>query len=44
MLFARCLKQQSESAKKVLSGIKGRGDIAACIYKMKKARIKQQYK
>jgi hypothetical protein len=39
--FARCLKLLSEVAEKAISGIKERGDIAACMYKMGKARTKQ---
>ena len=42
-LFAHCLKHLSENAEKAMSGIKGRGDIAACIYKMGRARTKQEY-
>ena len=42
-MFARCLKHLSENAEKTLSGIKGRGDIAACIYKLGKARTKHCY-
>ena len=42
-MFARCFKHLSENAEKAMSGIKGRGDIAACIYKMGRARTKQEY-
>jgi hypothetical protein len=41
-LFARCLKYLSKNAEKAMSGIKGQGDIAACIYKMGMARTKQE--
>jgi hypothetical protein len=39
-LFARDLKHLFENAEKAMTGIKGMGGIAACIYKLGKARIK----
>ena len=42
-LFAQCLKHLSKYAEKAMSGIKGWGDIATCIYKMGRARTKQEY-
>jgi hypothetical protein len=37
------LKYLYENAEKTMSRIKGRGDIAACIYKIGNARLKQQH-
>jgi hypothetical protein len=37
------LEDFSENAKKTMSGIKGRGDTAACIYQLGETRKKQQY-
>ena len=42
-LFALCLKHLSGNAEKAMTGIKGWGDVAACIYKMGRARTKQGY-
>ena len=42
-MFARDLKQLSEIAEKAKSGVKERGDMAACIYLMGKARTNWQY-
>jgi hypothetical protein len=42
-LFERCLKHLFKNAKKAMSSIrKGQGDIAASIYKMGRARTKQE--
>ena len=42
-LFAQCLKHLSKNAEKAMSGMKRQRDIAACIYKMGRARTKQEY-
>ena len=43
MLVCTMVKHLSENSEKAMSGIKRQRDIAACIYKMGRARTKQEY-